>query len=301
MDKEEFEKRHDATLEWVVHENELTSFVQRRKEGVDLGADAYVGITPEDLVQANDALEKSLFAPFDTGAVENAENVADAYHFDPERRILPTGASYVCPVYDEQAVSAPPTLEALTGDSYRDSLLLANPQNTTTGLLFLLWTVKQQGRDSYLDYWKRLMDNEVRVLGSWSDAYAAYSNGEAPMVVSYSTDQVYAANEGKDMRRHQIGFPNDRGYAYVDGVGKFATTDRDELVRTFAEFLLDPEVQRETAVQNVGVPTVENASLPEEFRRYAHVPDEPVQFSYDVLAEHVDEWRDAWARQVASR
>ncbi|MFC4450733.1 thiamine ABC transporter substrate-binding protein [Halorussus aquaticus] len=299
--KKEFERRHDATLEWVVNENEFTSFVQRRKEGVDLGADAYVGVTPEDLVRANGALDDPLFGSFDTGSVRNAENIAEEYHFDPERRVLPTGASYVCLVYDERKVSAPPTLDALTGESYRDSLLLANPRNTTTGLLFLLWTVKQKGRDSYLDYWKKLMDNDVRVLGSWSDAYAAYSNGEAPMVVSYSTDQVYAANNDADMRRHQIGFPNDQGYAYVDGVGKFATTDRDGLVRTFAEFLLDPEVQRKTAVKNVGIPTVENASLPEEFRQYAHVPDEPVQFSYDVLAEHVDEWRDAWARQVASR
>ena len=299
--KDEFERRHDATLEWVVRDNEFTSFVQRRREDVDLGADAYAGDTPENLVRANDALDDPLCASLDTGATENAANIADAYHFDPERRVLPTGASYVCLVYDEREVSEPTTLDALTTDAYRDSLLLANPRSTTTGLLFLLWTVSQNGPDSYLDYWTRLLDNGVRVLGSWSDAYAAYSNGEAPMVVSYSTDQVYAANQDADMRRHQIGFPNDRGYAYVDGVAKFATTDRDELVRSFAEFLLDPEVQRRTAVKNVGLPTVENSSLPEEFRQYAHVPDEPVQFGYDALADHVDEWRDAWSRRAASR
>jgi len=190
--------------------------------------------------------------------VGNAGNIADAYHFDPDRRVLPTGASYVCIVYDERNVADPTSFEALASEEYSDSLLLANPQSTTTGLLFLLWTVAQQGEGSYLDYWSRLMDNGVQVLGSWSDAYAAYENEEAPMVVSYSTDQVYASQQDKDMRRHQIGFPNDQGYAYVDGVGKFATTDRDELVRTFAEFLLDPEVQQETAVKNVGVPTVTN-------------------------------------------
>ncbi|WP_135823796.1 thiamine ABC transporter substrate-binding protein [Halorussus ruber] len=299
--KDEFEKRHDATLEWVVPENELTGFVQRRKEGVDLGADAYVGITPEDLVRADSVLDRPLFSGFDTGAVENAENIADAYHFDPQRRVLPTGASYVCIVYDEREVSEPATFDALATEEYRDSLLLANPQSTTTGLLFLLWTIQEKGPDSYLDYWERLMDNEVRVLGSWSDAYTAYSNEEAPMVVSYSTDQVYAAEKDVDMRRHQIGFPNDQGYAYVDGVGKFATTERDELVRKFAAFLLDPEVQRKTAVKNVGIPTVENASLPPDVRQYAHVPDEPVQFSYDALAEHVDDWRDAWARRVVGQ
>jgi len=54
--KDEFERRHDATLEWVVRDNEFTSFVQRRRQDVDLGADAYVGVTPENLVRANDAL-----------------------------------------------------------------------------------------------------------------------------------------------------------------------------------------------------------------------------------------------------
>ena len=213
---------------------------------------------------------------------------------------MATGASYVALVYDETVVDAPRTFEALTDPAYEDALLLANPQSTTTGLLFLLWTVHAVGEDAYLDYWQRLMDNGVNVLGSWSSAYNAYMQEEASMVVSYSTDQVYAANQDQDMARHQIAFPNDQGYAYVDGLGKFATTDRDELVQTFADFLLDPAVQRETAVKNVGIPTVANASLPEEFRQYAHVPDDPVHLSSDVLAEHMDEWRDAWAKQVVT-
>jgi len=299
--KQEFEKRHDLTLEWVVRENELTDFIQRRKQGAPLEADAYLGVTAQDLVRADAQLEQPLFDGFDTNAIDNAGTVEDVFHFDPQRRVLPTGASYVSLVYDETKVDAPPTFDALASPEYEDTLLLANPQSTTTGLLFLLWTVHTKGADTYLDYWQRLMDNGVHVLGSWSSAYNAYMQEEASIVVSYSTDQVYAANENQDMRRHQIGFPNDQGYAYVDGLGKFATTDRPELVRTFANFMLDPAVQRKTAVKNVGIPTVSNASLPKEFQQYAHVPDDPVQLSYDVLSQHMTEWRDAWAKQVASK
>lgn len=298
--KQEFEKETDLSLEWVVRENELSDFIRRRKEGAPLEADAYLGVTPQDLVRAEAELDDPLFEGFATDQIENAGNIREAYHFDPERRVLPTGASYICIVYDEGEVSAPPTLSALTNDEYQDALLLANPQNTATGLLFLLWTINTIGADSYLDYWQRLMDNGVHILGTWSDSYSAYSNEEAPMVVSYSTDQVYAANADQDMSRHQIAFPNDQGYAYVDGLAKFATTERDELVRQFANFMLTPDVQRETAVQNVGLPTVTNASLPEKFQQYAHVPDEPIQFSYDTLAENMTTWRDEWAKQVAS-
>ena len=297
--KSEFDSRTDYTLEWVIRENEINDFIQRRQAGASLEADAYLGVTPQDLVRADTNLDDPLFEGFETGEIGNTDNIEDAYQFDPDRRVLPTGASHVALVYDETAVSEPSTFEALTDPSFEDTLLLANPQSTTTGLLFLLWTINTVGRDSYLDYWQRLMDNGVSVLGSWGDAYNAYTQAEGDMVVSYSTDQVYAAAEDQDMARHQIGFVNDQGYAYVDGLAKFATTDRDGLVRTFADFLLEPDVQRKTAVENVGIPTVSNASLQEDIRQYAHVPDESVQFSYDTLVDNMSDWREAWARQVA--
>lgn len=301
--KDEFESRHDVTLEWVVREGELNDFIQRRERDVDLEADMYVGLTPQDLVRADQKLadDTPLFTGFDTSKLDQASNLVDAYRFDPQNRVLPTGASYVCIVYDERKIDPPETFEDLTTEEYANSLLLANPEGTATGLLFLLWSINTVGEESYLDYWQRLMDNGVRVLGSWSDAYAAYSSEEAPMVVSYSTDQVYAASADEDMRRHQIAFPNDQGYAYVDGTAPFATTEKTDLVHTFMDFMLDPDVQQEVAVKNVGLPTVTNASLPEEMQQYAHEPAEPVQFGYDELAANMDEWRDAWARQTASK
>ncbi|MFB6093622.1 MAG: thiamine ABC transporter substrate binding subunit [Halanaeroarchaeum sp.] len=298
--KAEFERRHDATLEWVAPDNELTTFIQRRRQGAPLEADLYLGVTPQHLVRAQTELDQPLFEGFDVGAIDNARDIQDVYHFDPKRRVLPIGASYVAIVYDETAVDAPPTFASLTDPAYEDALLLPNPQSTTTGLLFLLWSIHTVGRDRYLEYWNRLMDNGVHVLGSWSSAYTAYSNAEASMVVSYSTDQVYAANANADMSRHQIAFLNDQGYAYVDGLGKFATTERDDLVRRFAEFMLSPEVQRKTAVKNVGIPAVSGVSLPEQFRQYAKVPENPVQYPLDVLAAHMDEWRETWARRIVS-
>ncbi|MFC4357745.1 thiamine ABC transporter substrate binding subunit [Halobium salinum] len=301
--KTAFEERTGKTLEWVVRENELNEFIQRRQRGAPMEADAYLGVTPQDLVRADATLDDDtpLFEGLDTSQVENVGNVEDAFRFDPQNRVLPTGASYVCLVYDEGAVEAPTSFDDLLGEAYADSLLLANPESTATGLLFLLWSLMQKGADSYLDYWRRLLDNGVRVLGSWSDAYAAYSEGEAPMVVSFSTDQVYAAAEDQPMSRHQIAFLENQGYAYVDGIGKFATTERDDLVNEFTSFLLQPEVQRETAVKNVGIPTVSNASLPEEYQQYVKVPEEPVQYGYEELAANMQSWRDEWARMAASQ
>jgi thiamine transport system substrate-binding protein len=300
--EEAFESEYDVDFEWVVRDNELNDFVRRKQQGVDLGADGYVGVTPTGLVRADRELDESLFAGFDTGGVDNTDDVVDAYWFDPERRVLPTGASYVCIVYDETEVPEPESLEALTTDEYSDGLLLPNPQNTVTGLSFLLWTVHEFGEDGYLGYWDRLVDNGLRTTGSWNAAYSAYSGKEAPMVMSYSTDQVYASQaEDTDMRRHQIAFPNDQGYAYVSGLAKFAGTDEAGLVDDFASFMLEADTQRNVAEKNVGIPTVSDASLPEEVQQYVHTPENPIQYGYETLAESADDWREAVTQRIASQ
>jgi thiamine transport system substrate-binding protein len=300
--EETFESEHKVEFDWVVRDNELNDFIRRKQQGVDLGADGYVGVTPTALVRADRELDESLFAGFDTGGVDNTDDVVDAYWFDPQRRVLPTGASYVCIVYDENEVPEPETLEDLTTEEFSDGLLLPNPQNTVTGLSFLLWTVHEFGEDGYLDYWDRLVDNGLQTTGSWNAAYSAYSGEEAPMVMSYSTDQVYASQaEDTDMSRHQIGFPNDQGYAYVSGTAKFDGTERGGLVDDFASFMLDADTQRNVAEKNVGIPTVSDASLPEELQQYVHVPEEKLQYGYDTLRENADDWRKAVAQRIASQ
>ncbi|MFB6269107.1 MAG: thiamine ABC transporter substrate binding subunit [Halobacterium sp.] len=300
--KQTFESEYDVDFEWAVRENELNDFIQRKQEGVDLGADGYVGVTPTGLVRADRNLDSSLFEAFDTSRIPNNGDVVDAYRFDPQQRVLPTGASYVCIVYDENAVDEPQTLEDLTKDPWAGELLLPNPQDTVTGLSFLLWTVKQYGTDGYLDYWDRLIDNGLQTTGSWNAAYSAYSNEEAAMVVSYSTDQVYASQaENTDMSRHQIAFPNNQGYAYVSGTARFAGSEKDDLLHTFADFMLDADTQREVAVKNVGIPTVSDASLPEDMQQYVHTPEQPLQYGYETLRDKADEWREQVSQRIATQ
>lgn len=297
--KKEFEKRYDGvTLEWVIKNQNVNNFIQRRQKNAPLGADAFVGVTPTDLVRAERVLgDTALFTPI-SGV--DTSHVVNAYWFDEKKRITPTGASYVCIVYDGTKVTAPKTFNDLQASTYMSDLLLANPQTTVTGLDFLLWTVHTRGSNNYLDYWKQLMPN-VHILKSWNAEYSAFQNGEAPMVVSYSTDQIYAVNAGKSVKRYQIRFLNDQGYAYIGGVGKFATTSKDRLVRKFVEFLLQPDVQRKTSVLNVGIPATDNASLPEKYQPYAKRPGTTIQYNVKTLKKHAEKWRSSWARQVASR
>jgi len=306
--KEQFEAEHDAKLEWFAPDGGIDYFLQRRNQGVTVDTDLYAGLTPENMVRADDNLQNgdSLFDSVDTDSIDNADHLIEDYRFDPQGRALPMGAAYISLVYnqnmlDERGVSGPETFEDLTTEEYRDALLIPNPQNSETGLEFLFWTINEYGVDGYLDYWQRLLDNGARILEGWGAAYGAYSEGEAPAVVSYSTDQVFADMSDADMAEHQIGFLNGEGYAYLEAMARFSDTDKPDLAESFISFMLRPEIQSEIAQRNVALPAVDNADLPEKFDELTPEPETVVSFDYDRLSGNVDDWLGEWSRQVAEQ
>ena len=295
--KSNFESDRDATVEFTTPENGVNQFIQRKSEGAPIDADMFVGLNTGELVRADEQLGDRLFASAD---VEGADSVKSELNFDPDGRVVPYDTGYISLVYDEGEVDNPGTFDTLLEPAYEDALLAQNAQSSDPGRAFLLWTIHEKGPDSYLGYWRDLSDNGVRILSDWEPAYNAYTNEEAPMVVSYSTDQVYYHGEGVDMSRHQVGFLNDQGYANPEGMAQFAGADNAELAREFMSFMLTEQAQEEIAVRNVQFPAVEGVEPGGDFGEYALEPPEPVTFSYDELAGNVDGWIEDWAREIAS-
>jgi thiamine transport system substrate-binding protein len=299
--KQQFEKEFDATLVWQTPSNELNYYIERQLQNVDAEADVYVGLDTNMLIQIDEKLDSALFDSLDSGALDRQGEIKESLQFDPQGRAVPYDTGYISLVYDETQLTAPKTFEGLTKDEFSGDFIVQNPTSSATGKAFLLHTIKAKGEDGYADYWQRLKDNDVRVLGSWDSAYNAYSEGEAPIVVSYSTDQVYANRYDQNMKKHQIRFLNDQGYANPEGMARFADTDKPELARKFMEFMLRPEVQAEIAVRNVQFPATTTAELPETFDKYAKEPPEAVTFTYDELQGNLGPWTEEWARLFAEK
>jgi thiamine transport system substrate-binding protein len=300
--KEEFESTTDATLEWFAPENGINYFVQRQQRGQAIEADAYLGLTVDNLVRADAALGDGggeLFRKANPDAIANDDALKEGLAFDSQNRVVPTETSYISLVYSKNDIDAPKTLDDLLRPAYEGALITQDPTQSETGLGFLLQTIEDKGEDGYLEYWSALQENGVQILGSWSDAYAAYSNNEAPIVMSYATDQVFAARGDEDMSEHQVAFLNNQGVAYVAGIAAFADSERTGLVDRFTEFMLSPRVQSKVAVLNVAFPIVTNANLPANFDDLTYTPQETISYSYDRLQGNLNGWLDAWSRQVS--
>jgi thiamine transport system substrate-binding protein len=298
--KSAFEEQHSGvTVEFVTPENGVNQYIQRKQQGAPIDADLYVGLNTSELVRVSQELDSSLF---DTVAdsLARADTVKNELNVDPNGRAIPYDTGYISLVYDENEVEEPRTFDALLEPRYEGDLITQNAQQSDPGRAFLLWSIITQGEDGYLDYWRELVNNGVRVLSDWEPAYQAYTNGEAPMVVSYSTDQVFYHGPDVDMSRHQIGFLNNQGYANPETMALFADSDQSALARRFMNFMLTERAQSNIAVKNVQFPAVKNVTPGEEFAKYAKEPPEAVTFSYDELAGSLETWVSEWARLVAS-
>ena len=298
--KSAFEDQYpETTVEFVTPENGVNQYIQRAKQGAPIDADVYVGLNTSDLVRVSQELDETLF-PTIADSLDRADTVKDKLRVDPDGRAIPYDTGYISLVYNEDEVDEPRTFESLLESRYEGDLITQNAQQSDPGRAFLLWSIITQGEDGYLNYWEQLLDNGVKVLSDWEPAYQAYMDGEAPMVVSYSTDQVFYHGPDVNMAKHQIGFLNDQGYANPETMALFADSENSDLGRQFMNFVLTERAQAKIAVKNVQFPAVEGVTPGESFAKYAKEPPEPVTFSYDELAGSVGTWVSEWARLVAS-
>ena len=298
--KSAFEDQYpETTVEFVTPENGVNQYIQRAKQGAPIDADVYVGLNTSDLVRVSQELDETLF-PTIADSLDRADTAKEELRVDPDGRAIPYDTGYISLVYNEDEVDEPRTFESLLESRYEGDLIAQNAQQSDPGQAFLLWSIITQGEDRYLDYWEQLVGNGVKVLSDWEPAYQAYMDGEAPMVVSYSTDQVFYHGPDVNMAKHQIGFLNDQGYANPETMALFADSENADLGRQFMNFMLTERAQSKIAVKNVQFPAVEGVTPGESFAKYAKEPPEPVTFSYDELAGSVGTWVSEWARLVAS-
>jgi len=297
--KDQWEADHDTEIEYTAPSNGINEFIQRKDQNAGIDADLFVGLNTPDLVRVDQSLPDSDLFDDLRADLDNDGDVKESLEIDPENRVVAYDTGYITPVYDSTEIDDPETFDALLEPEYEGTLLAQNAQSSDPGLAFLLWTIHEKGPDVYLDYWEDLLANDVRVLDDWTPAYNAFTAGERPMVVSYSTDQVYYNSE-EELPHHQISFLNDQGYANPETVGRFGDSDQPETAADFVDFVLTDEAQASVAQKNVQIPATTTASLPEGYAEYAKEPPEPVTFTYEELTGNLDGWTEEWAQLVAS-
>jgi len=253
------------------------------------------------------ALEAGIFESY--GSPELA-NIPDVFKLDSTNNALPVDYGDVCINYDKKyfsdnSLAVPQNLEDLSKAEYANLLVVENPATSSTGLAFMLATVAHFG-DNYLDYWRALKANGVVVVDGWETAYytnfsASSGKGPQPMVVSYGSspaaEVIFAETPLDDAPTASILGP-DTCFRQIEFVGILKGTQNRALAEKFVDFMLSKQFQEDMPLQMFVYPVNSNATLPDEFVKYAQAPKQTATLSPDEIAANRDKWIQEWTDAV---
>lgn len=252
------EKAFEATcacdLKFVPAGDGAALLARVQLEGSASDADVVLGLDTSLTAQA---AATQLFAPHG----KSAKLDLPVDYTDP--LFLPFDWGWFAFVYDKTKVTdVPKTFEALAASDLK--IVIEDPRSSTPGLGLLLW-VKAVYGDKAAEIWKGLADNIVTVTPGWSEAYGLFTQGEADMVLSYTTSPVYHLIAESDDTKGAALF--DEGhYMQVEVAGKLAATDQPDLADKFLDFMLTDAFQSAIPQTNWMYPAVTPAAgLPEGF------------------------------------
>ena len=138
-------------------------------------------------------------------------------------------------------VQAPGCLEDLTKDIYKKKLILMDARTSTPGLGFETWVNKVYGNKA-ADYMKRLEPSILTMAPGWSVGYGMFTDGEAPLVISYTTSPAYHIAYGEGDQYKALTF-SDGHVMQVEGAGLVKGAKNRDGAKRFIEFLISEEAQ----------------------------------------------------------
>lgn len=240
-------------------------------EGDRCPADVVIGITDD---MAYSAYEADILEPYESPIIET---MAEHLLFDPSFRLLPFDYGVFSFVIDtESDIPVPTSLWDLADPIYKDKVILIDPRTSSVGLGLLMWTYNQFGEDEYLQWWSQMRDNMLTMAEGWSSAYGLFTEGEAPLVISYTTSPVYhVLNE--DTTRYQAVIFEEGHQETIEGIGILKNSKNKEDAKTFVDFILT-DAQKDIAVLNSMYPVNSSIELPDA---YSYAPEPKILFTSD--------------------
>ncbi len=281
-----FEETCACDLTFVGVEDGAALLARVKLEGARTEADVVLGL---DTNLMADAKATGLFAEHDVEAAYDLPVTWD----DPV--FVPYDWGYFAFVHDAD-MQAPDSLKALAESDI--PILIQDPRSSTPGLGLLMW-VKAAYGDEAPAIWEGLADNIVTVTKGWSEAYGLFLEGEADMVLSYTTSPAYHLIAEEDDSKAAAVFEEGH-YMQVEVAGKLAGSDQSDLADAFLQFLVSERAQSILPTTNWMYPAVTpEGGLPEGFETLVS-PDKSLLLPPEQAAELRDkalaEWLAALSR-----
>ncbi|MFL4469188.1 thiamine ABC transporter substrate binding subunit [Tateyamaria armeniaca] len=255
-------------------------------EGERTKADVVIGLTTDVTAKAR---ATDLFAP-------HGQNTADLtlpIAWDDDT-FLPFNYGHTAFIYDETRIDTPPaSFEDLLAMDDDIKIVIQDPRTSISGLALVLWVHAVYG-DEADAAWAQLAPKILTVTKDWSASYGLFTDGEADMVLSYTTSPAYHMFAEEDFNKKAAIFPEGH-YFMAETVGKVAQTDVPELADAFMDYVMSTDFQAMIPTANWSLPS----ALPQDQwpEGWAQLPlPEKVLFyseaeAAQIQGEAIETWR----------
>ncbi|WP_425100284.1 thiamine ABC transporter substrate binding subunit [Tropicibacter sp. S64] len=254
-------------------------------EGERTEADVVIGLNTDVTKKAR---ESGLFAPH--GVDLSSLTLPIDWTDDV---FLPFNYGHTAFIYDTTKVANPPaSFDDLLNATDDLRLVIQDPRSSISGLALVLWVQAVYGNRAG-EAWAKLAPKIVTVTRGWSESYGLFTDGEADMVLSYTTSPAYhIIAEGDETKKAAI-FPEGH-YFMVELAAKVASSDQPELAQQFMDFILSEAFQGMIATGNWSIPAaLPQDKWPEGFQKL-DLPEKVLFYSEDEAAALRDEAIEAW-------
>ena len=299
-----FEANQEATLKILKAGDAGAALTQAILSKSNPLADVFFGV---DNTFLSRALEADIFAPYDSPLLEK---IPDHLELDPTHRLLPVDYGDVCLNYDKnwfakKKLPPPKNLEDLTQPAYKALTVVQNPATSSPGLAFLLATVGRFGEQGYLDFWRKLRENDVYVTAGWSDAYygqfSRAKGGTRPIVVSYASSppaEVFYSEKKLEEAPTAAVLSHGSAFRQIEFAGILKGTRQRQLAERLVDFILGPEFQKDIPLHMWVFPADPQVVMPEVFLKYAKQAEAPVTLTPAVIDTNRKQWIESWTEAV---
>lgn len=254
-------------------------------EGDKTDADVVIGLNTDVTKKAR---ESGLFAPHGV-ALDGLTLPIDW----TDEMFLPFNYGHTAFIYNTTKIdSAPASFDELLNAPDDLRLVIQDPRSSISGLALVLWVNAVYG-DQAQEAWAKLAPKIVTVTRGWSESYGMFTDGEADMVLSYTTSPAYhIIAEGDETKKAAI-FPEGH-YFMVELAAKLAGTDQPELADQFMTFVLSEAFQSMIATGNWSIPAaLPQDQWPEGFQKL-DMPEKVLFYTEDEAADLRDQAIEAW-------
>jgi len=286
-----FEATCDCDLKFVPAGDGAALLSRLQLEGKRTDADVVLGL---DTNLTERARETGLFAPID-----KMPEVLDVPAAWDDSTFVPYDWGYFAFVYDKTKLTdVPDSFEALAKAPESLKIIIEDPRSSTPGLGLLLW-VKAAYGDRAPEIWAGLAPHILTVTKGWSEAYGMFLDGEADMVLSYTTSPAYHLIAENDDTKRAAAFTEGH-YMQIEVAAKVAATDQPVLAEQFMQFMTSPAFQSIIPTTNWMYPAVfPPEGLPAGFDTLITPADSlifPDTEAKDVRDAALQEWLTALSR-----